>query len=301
MPPPEVSAQATDPVRTVVGGLQHAVTPDTAPSAPRARPRTGDGAEAAPADTAIRAPVGFVNDAAGVMDEPARARLEAFLDQVKQKTGAQFAVLTLRTTAPRDPLEYKTEAYQRWFHGNRSSLLLLVALEERKIAFETGYDLEGILPDALETRIIRQEMTPRFRAGDLTGGITAAVLRVSAVIAKDRGVTLEWNGRELRYTRESRRGPTPLAAALAVFFVLFIMLPILAGMGSMSPRGRRRSGAWWWLGPGPWIGGGGIGGGFGGGGFGGGGFGGGGGGGGFGGFGGGGGFGSGGGGGSGGW
>jgi len=222
------------------------------------------------------------------MDEPTRARLEAFLDQVKRKTGVQFAVLTLRTTAPLDPTQYKTEAYQRWFQGNRTSLLLLVALEERKIAFETGYELEGILPDGLEARIIRDEMTPRFRAGDLAGGITAATLRVSGIIAKDRGVALEWDGRELRYSRE-RRGGGDFPRALLVFIVVMALL-------GMIPRalggGWRVRGGGWWLGPGSS---GGFGGGFGGGSSGGGG------GGSFGGFGGGGGFGSGGGGGSGGW
>jgi uncharacterized protein len=239
---------------------------------------------AAPADTGTPAPTGFVNDRADVMDEAARARLEAFLDQVKRKTGVQFAVLTLRSTAPLDPIQYKTEAYQRWFHGNRTSLLLLVALEERKIAFETGYELEGILPDGLEARIIRDEMTPRFRAGDLAGGITAAALRVSSIIAKDRGVTLEWDGRELRYTA-SREGGRDFPLATVVFVVVMVLL----GMFQRTIGGGRRGRGIWWLGPG----------GFGGGGFGGGSDGGGGGG--FGGFGGGGGFGSGGGGGSGGW
>ena len=78
----------------------------------------------------------------------------------------QFAVLVVPTTAPLDPIAYKTEAYRRWFRGHRNSLLLLVALEERRIAFETGYELEGVLPDGLEARVIRREMTPRFRAGD---------------------------------------------------------------------------------------------------------------------------------------
>jgi uncharacterized protein len=258
---------------------------DSTPGA-HARPAPAAAApSSAPADTGYPAPVGFVNDRAGVMDETARVRLEAFLNQVKRKTGVQFAVLTLRTTAPLDPLQYKTEAYRHWFQGNRTSLLLLVALEEHKIAFETGYELEGILPDALQSRIIRTEMTPRFRSGDLAGGITAAVLRVASILAKDRGVTLEWDGRELRYSRE---GGGEFPRALVVFvvaMVLFGMIPQLLGGGS-----RRRGRGSWWVGPGSF---GGWGGGFGGGSSGGGG--------GFGGFGGGGGFGSGGGGGSGGW
>ena len=234
-----------------------------------------------------------MNDHASLMDGAAHARLEAFLDQVRRKTGVQFAVLTLPTTAPLDPLDYKTLAYQRWFHGNRTSLLLLVARDERRITFETGYELEGILPDALEARIIRDEMRPRFRAGDYAGGITAAALRVSSIIARDRGVTLEWNGRELRYRERRSRDGGVLPLAVGGFILMVVLMSIASGSGR---RGRGlRGGGWWWLGPGL---GGGLGGGFGGGGFGGGGFGGDGG---FGGFSGGGGFGSGGGGGSGGW
>lgn len=223
------------------------------------------------------------------MDEASRARLEAFLDQVKQKTGVQFAVLTLQSTAPLDPIQYKTEAYQRWFQGNSTSLLLLVALDERKIAFETGYDLEGILPDGLEARVIRDEMTPRFRAGDVAGGITAGALRVSSIIAKDRGVALEWDGRELRYSRE-RRGGRSSPLTLLVFVVAMVLFGL--AQQTLGGGGGRRGRGIWWIGPGGL--GGGFGGGFGGGSDGGGGSS-------FGGFGGGGGFGSGGGGGSGGW
>ena len=265
--------------------------PDSVPGA-RARPASAlEEPQAAPADTGYPAPSGFVNDRAGVMDEAARARLEAFLDQVKRKTGVQFAVLTLATTAPLDPIQYKTEAYQRWFHGNRTSLLLLVALAEHRIAFETGYELEGILPDALETRIIRAEMTPRFRAGDLAGGITAGVLRVAGIIAKDRGVALEWDGHELRY-QPGRDRDAAFPAAFIVFLALFVLLVMIPALTGGGPGRRRRGSGWWWMGPGMGGWGGGLGGGFGGGGGGGASFGG---------FGGGGGFGSGGGGGSSGW
>jgi uncharacterized protein len=233
-----------------------------------------------------------VNDHAGVLDDSSRARLESFLDQVKRKTGVQFAVLVVKTTAPLDPISYKTEAYRRWFQGHRNSLLLVVALDERRVAFETGYELEGILPDGLEARIIRREMTPRFRAGDYAGGIRAAVLQTSAIIAKDRGVTLEWDGSELRYEDDGSRLPLDVVLKLALL-VAAVIIGILARMRPGHGRGRRHR-DWWSAGSGwgGWGGWGGSGGEWGGGGGGGGGFGG---------FGGGGGFGSGGGGGSGGW
>ena len=213
---------------------------------------------AAPPDTTFPRYEGFVTDRAHLLDDETRAKLEAFLDQVKQKTTAEFAVLTVPTTAPLDPADYKVEVFRRWGIGKKgedNGLLLLVAMQEHKAWFETGYGLEGILPDGLEARIIREDLTPRFRAGDYGGGITAAVLRASARIAADKGVTLEWNGATLRYDepRGTSSGNFPWLFAL---FLVILLSNIMA---------RRRRGVWW-MGPGGW------GGGFGGGGFGGGGF-----------------------------
>lgn len=257
---------------------------------PLALARPAAAQASAPADSvAIPEPTGFVNDLANVMDETSRAKLEGFLDQVKQKTGAEFAVLTMPTTAPLDPATYKNLVYQRW-KMKREGLLLLVAIEERKALFETGYELEGVLPDGVESRIYRTEMLPRFRADDFAGGITAGMVACAARVAREKGVTLEWDGRELRYDESGgRRRGIPWPILLVVVVVVVLMMMNSGGGG----RRRRRG---WHVGPtfGGWGGGGmgGWGGGFGGGGGGGGSFGG---------FGGGGGFGSGGGGGGGSW
>ena len=217
---------------------------------------------------AIPAPVGFVNDHAGRLDEPSRAKLEAFLDQLKQKTGAEFAVLIVPTTAPMSPSDYKVRVFERWGLGRKDQddgLLMLVALEEREVRFETGYGLEGALPDGLQSRIFRDLMAPRFRQDDYSGGITAGVLACAQRIAAEKGVTLEWDGRELRYS--SRRGDrASLLVPLIIFIVIAIVLNIMRGG---PPTWRRRRRGMWWMGP-TW--GGGFGGGFGGGSFGGGGF-----------------------------
>jgi len=245
----------------------------------QAQDTTGASPSRTATDPAIPAPVGFVNDHAGKLDEPTRAKLEAFLDQVKRKTGAEFAVLIMPSTAPWDPSEYKVRAFQTWGLGRKgedNGLLMLVAIEEREVRFETGYGLEGTLPDGLQSRIFRNEMAPRFRAGDWAGGVTAGVLACAARIAAEKGVTLEWDGRELRY-RGGRDGvPWPLLLVLAVFVAVFILGAILSGMGGGRPRRRWRPPGGWFIGPGGFGGGsfgglGGLGGG-GGGGFGGGSF-----------------------------
>jgi uncharacterized protein len=228
--------------------------------------------------TAVRIPepVGYVNDVAGVMDAPSRAQLESFLDQVEKKTGAQFAVLVVQTTAPLEPIEYKTRVFERWGIGKKgedNGLLMLVALDERQVRFETGYGLEGVLPDGLQSRIFRDVMAPKFRTGDYAGGIRDGVLQCSARIAAEKGVTLEWNGEQLNYTSVESRRLDPLLLALIVFVVFIVMVSVILP-ATRGARGRRYYGGWggWggWGGGG--FGGGGFGGGWGGGGGGGGSF-----------------------------
>jgi uncharacterized protein len=221
----------------------------------------------APDSAAIPEPVGFVNDAARVMDESARAKLESFLDQVKVKTGAEFAVLTVQTTAPLDPSDYKVQVFERWGLGKKgedNGLLMLVAVAERQVRFETGYGLEGTLPDGFQSRIVREVMRPLLREGNYSEAITQGMLANAARLAKEKGVSLEWDGRELRYDAggRDRTSPTELLVMLVVALIFISIV-------SSRMRGRR-GGGWWWLGPGGM---GGLGGGFGGfGGFGGGGF-----------------------------
>jgi uncharacterized protein len=218
---------------------------------------------------------GYVTDAANVIGEQRRAQLESFLDQVHQKTGVQFAVLTVANCEPEDPSAYKTRVFNLWGIGDRErkdGLLLLVAMQERKLLFETGYGLEGTLPDGWQSRMVRDLAIPRFRSGEPAEGITAAVLSSAQRIAAEKGVTLEWNGRELRYDSSGSRGFPLWAVALMIFLLFGVVLPILR-----ATSGRRRGGyssGGWGGGFGGWGGGfgGGGGGGFGGGGGGGGSF-----------------------------
>ena len=221
---------------------------------PRARAEDGTGLAPIPAYR------GYVTDEAGVMGESRAAQLEGFLDQLQRKTLVQFAVLTVKSCAPEEPSTYKTRVFHAWGIGDKErkdGLLLLVSLDEHALEFETGYGLEGTLPDGWQARMLRDLAVPRFRAGDPAEGVTAAVLAASQRIAAEKGVTLEWNGRELRYAGSGRAG-IPSWAILLVIFLLFGVMPRMLGWG-----GYRRGGGYY----GGWGGGfGGFGGGFGGGG-----------------------------------
>jgi uncharacterized protein len=206
--------------------------------------------------------VGYVNDRAQVMDETSRAKLEAFLDQLEKKTGAEFAILIVPTTAPLTASEYKVKVFEKWKIGKKgkdNGLLMLVVMDEHEVRFETGYGLEGVLPDGLLSRIYREAMRPHFLAGDVPGGITAGTIECARRIAADQHVTLEWDGRELTYDQPSGRGATiPFWAIILLFIVISIVVSSIARSG--GGRGGRGGGMW----VGPMLGGG-LGGGFGGG------------------------------------
>lgn len=197
---------------------------------------------------------GYVTDAAGILGGEAPV-LEGFLDQLRQRTGVQFAVLTVASTAPEDPADYKVRVFQEYGIGDAASdegLLLLVAMEQRAIRFETGYGLEGTLPDGWQAAMLRREVVPLFRAGRPADGVRVAVQQAAIRIAESKGVTLEWDGRALGYDdARGRRGRPPALVTIVLFvFLVLIVLSVASRAGS---GGRRYRG-------GPWDGGGGFGG-----------------------------------------
>ena len=82
----------------------------------------------------IPPPTGLVNDRAGVIDAPTRAKLTALLTELQQKTGAEIAVLTVDTTAPLDDFTYAMRVADQWKIGRKgedTGLLVLVACGDR--------------------------------------------------------------------------------------------------------------------------------------------------------------------------
>ena len=132
-------------------------------------------------------------------------------------------------------------------------------MKERAIRFETGYGLEGTLPDGWQSRMTRREMIPRFRADDPEGGIVAGVLASAARIAEAKGVTLQWDGRELRYRSTRARNMPGIVIALMIFVIVVLVILIAAGVSSSGPPGppgsRRRRSDFDWMGTPGWGGG----------------------------------------------
>ena len=121
---------------------------------------------------------GRVIDLAHVLPPNTVESLTARLKAHEETTSNQVTVLVL-PSLEEEPLEsFSHRVATTWKLGQKGTdngVLLLVAIKERKIRIEVGYGLEGALTDARSAQIIRNEIVPRFRAGDAPGGVTAGV------------------------------------------------------------------------------------------------------------------------------
>ena len=126
-----------------------------------------------------------VTDLTGTLTPDQASALEAKLRAFEQAKGSQVAVLIVPTTQPEEIEQYSIRVVEQWKLGRGKvddGVLVLVALNDRKVRLEVGYGLEGALPDATANRIIQQDILPSFKRGDYYGGINTGVDRVMRVI-----------------------------------------------------------------------------------------------------------------------
>jgi uncharacterized membrane protein YgcG len=136
----------------------------------------------AAAQEPLPAPQGRVNDFAGVLDPSTTAQLNALVSEVEQRTTAEIAVVVVHTTAPMTPKEYVTALFNQWGVGKRgidNGVMVLLAVHDRRVEIETGYGVEGILPDGRLGEIIRTAMLPAFAQGRWGDGLVAGTQRVA--------------------------------------------------------------------------------------------------------------------------
>lgn len=163
---------------------------------------------------------GRVVDQAHLLSAEVSASLSADLAEHERRTGNQVVVLTLPSLEGEPLEEFSHRVATTWKLGRKGTdngVLLLVVQGERKIRIEVGYGLEGTLTDAVSARIIRGEMVPRFRSGDIAGGIAAGA---KAIIGTIEGT----------YTApEPFGGQAPQGGGLSETFVLAVLVGALAG------------------------------------------------------------------------
>ena len=213
-----------------------------------------------------------VNDFAKVIDLQSAQTMEALIRSLQQASGDVVVVATVPTFKPYgDIREYAVKMFENHGRGigqrgKDNGLLILLAVNDRQVWIEVGYDLEQFVTDGFAGETSRQYMAPEFRRGNYGPGLLAGVSRIAARIAQGRNVTLQGVRQEPDNAPNVGSGGNLILA----LFIIFILLNVIGRM-----RRRRRFGGWgmggwsgWNSGVGPFGGGGwggGGGGGFGGG------------------------------------
>jgi len=126
-----------------------------------------------------------ITDLTNTLSSQQQQALEQKLRALDASKGARIAILIVPTTEPETIEEYSVRAASTRKLGREKvddGVLLVIAKNDRAIRIEVGYGVEGALPDVIANRIINQVILPRFREGDVFGGIDAAVDRIVAVL-----------------------------------------------------------------------------------------------------------------------
>lgn len=131
----------------------------------------------------------LVTDTTGTLNQSEINQLDAKLKAFETEKGSQIAVLIVSTTQPEDIAQYSIRVVNAWKIGRAKQddgVLILVAKNDRKMRIEVGRGLEGAIPDLYAKRIIAEEIAPRFKLGDMAGGLNAGVDKVTGLITGEK-------------------------------------------------------------------------------------------------------------------
>jgi len=187
---------------------------------------------------------GRVVDQANLLSPAEEASLTAKLEALEANSTRQLVVATVSSLQDYPIEDYGYQLGRAWGIGQAedgdaekdNGVLLIVAPNERKVRIEVGYGLEPVLTDALSSRIIQDDILPRFRDDDYPGGIEAGVdaIATQLTLPEDEARAIAEQAREAQSNDD---GGDIFIALFWIAIIVFIVLPALFGK-----KGRRYGG-----------------------------------------------------------
>ncbi|WP_227814866.1 TPM domain-containing protein [Nitrogeniibacter aestuarii] len=185
-----------------------------------------------------------VTDLTGVLDAGARSMIELKLKNFEADTGSQIAVLLVPSTKPEAIEQFGIRVVDQWKLGRQGvddGVLLLVALQDRKLRIEVGRGLEGAITDAQANRIIDDTISPFFRQGRFADGINAGV---DALIGLARGEPLPPPKRGARGSNDADFGQLLTMTMILAMFLGPILRSMFGRMGGSGVAALAGGGYW---------------------------------------------------------
>lgn len=175
----------------------------------------------------------YVSNPDNLLSPEAEAGINTTLSELWKNTSSEVVVVVVENIKGGDIDSFATDLFTKWGIGKRdkdNGLLFLVSVNDRRMAIRTGYGMEGVVPDILAGRIIRNIVAPHFKEGDYDGGVTAAVNEI-ARLASTPGATEELMSKYANDERASQGNESEelfslwlgSGAALALFLVAWLL------------------------------------------------------------------------------
>lgn len=193
---------------------------------------------------------GWVTDQAKILSPEESAKVTGVITEVRNKTGAEIAIVTVKSIAPLDDASYANQLFSRLKIGKKgqdNGVLFLLALEERRTRIEVGYGLEDVLNDGKCGRILDEFVIPYFKQGDWGQGLYNGTMAIAQVVAQKYGVTLDLANPVGQPAADKDK--TSLGGLLLQIFILIIIMIVFRGfwplfflMGGTGFRGGGFSG-----------------------------------------------------------
>jgi len=132
---------------------------------------------------------GRVIDQTATLTSAQASALSDKLAAIERERGTQIVVLIVPTARPEDIFSYAQRVASSWKIGRKEvgdGIVITVAKNDRDVDIRVAAALQGVVPDVTAGRIIREQITPAFRAGDFAGGLNLAVDRIAALVAGEK-------------------------------------------------------------------------------------------------------------------
>ena len=181
-------------------------------------------------------PRGLVNDFAGVIPSSQEQKIGAVTREILQKTGISVVVVTMPDIGGAEYNDYANRLYGAWGIGKKGEdkgVLLFITIKERKMRIETGYGVEGILPDGLVGEIRDRYMIPYLKADKFGDGLLNGTLAVAQVISEKTGAQLTGTAPVRPKSKKRKAGFSFFPIILIILFIMF--------------SSKRRGGSWWFF------------------------------------------------------
>ena len=187
----------------------------------------------------------LVADFTNTLSADNKQQLENKLVAFNDSTSTQVAVVIIKSVGDYDINEYGTLLGRNWGIGQKdknNGILVLVALNDRKVSIQTGYGAEGALPDAITNRIIQEDIKPNFRNGDYYAGLDKAT---DDIIKYTKG--------EYKADPNQKRAKQKSGGSFGIIIFIVIIVLVLVfrnrggGGGGQVIGGRGGASPFWWF------------------------------------------------------